>query len=254
MGIGRKTLDRYSGNFCFALKVPPAVAGDPPVHWVLVCNRYFEVISYATTDPLPILDLKTHKFHVHGMAFGNQYIGSFDGGIINSTWIDTGLTGVERFEIATDGNFYLLNRTDNQLVKHSGPGGSVTWTFDLPDDALASTGEILLRESDSVILYWNNSATVYAVHDTGSDAELLKSISIPGTGPLSVVVSGQQNPASAYVRHMQSSGTGLDQSSSTSSIDSSSTSTSTSTSSTSSEGTSSLSLTDGEGDIFIPPI
>jgi len=101
------------------------------------------------------------------------------------------------------------------------------WTYDLPDYSSRQHGNIILRESDGTVIYWNNQ-NIYLIRDDDTDATLLNHTVISGGAIMSVVSSGEFNATYSYVRSRTVDGSDLDQTSSSSSVSSSSSSSSSS--------------------------
>ena len=53
------------------------------------------------------------------------------------------------------------------------------WTYDLPNYSSRQHGNILLRESDGTIIYWNNQ-NIHLIRDDDTEAILLNSTVISG--------------------------------------------------------------------------
>ena len=152
------------------------------------------------------------------MAFSNGYIGKYQAGALIPNYIFVPITNIDKIVKNNTGDIYILNRSSNQLSKYN---VGVLWTIDLPDYALRSEGNILLREADQSIIYYNNTN----MHLIRSDAYLLSSLPITGSGNLRVLDSNIDN-RSFYIRARHIDAQDVDQSSSSSFSSSSSSSSS----------------------------
>lgn len=128
------------------------------------------------------------------------------------------------------------------------PDNPPIWIFDLPEFDSRFEGNILLRESDGTVIFWNNE-TLHVIRDDETQGTLLNSVEIEGIGDIKASISGEFNPIYSYIRARTVSERELDQSSSSStsssssSIDSSSSTSSSSSSSLSSSSSTSSSST-----------
>jgi len=222
-----KQLNKFNGNLCF---VGATDTGDI----VFECDRGDRTLSYDASSKF-VLGLCLENESSYLVSFGDNYIGQYSGGVLDETYIDTGLSRVDKIVRDSQGNIYILNRVDNLLVKYN---SGVIWTINLPDYDLRSEGQILLRESDGCIVYHNNT-NIHIVRDSVSGAVVLNSLEISGSGSLKAIIGGQFNPSYSYARARTVSGSELDQSSSSSSESSDSSSSSSSLSSSSSSSQSS---------------
>ena len=90
------------------------------------------------------------------------------------------------------------------------------WIYDLPEYDSRFEGNIILRESDGTIVYWNNN-NIYLIRDDTTHAIIYNSITVPGAGEIKTTISGEFNPAYSYLRTRTVTGSDLNQSSSSSS-------------------------------------
>ena len=213
-----KILNKFNGNICFAGSTDH---GDI----VFECDRETQTLVYAYSTKL-ITDVGLMSSTEYAVAFGDEFIGRFTGGILTENFIDTGITYVQKLIMDSLGNYYLLNRTENRLYKYN--AGSI-WTFILPDYDLRGDGNIFLRESDGTIIY-SNDENIHLVRDDTTSATLINSLpvgeDITQESSISVVIGGEFNPSYSYVRARMVSGSDLEQSSSSNSSSSSSSSSS----------------------------
>ena len=221
-----KALNKFNGNVFFAGSTD---FGDVAFE----CDYQNRTLSYAFS-PTPIFDVCVETESSYLVAFSNNLLGIYSGGSFIS-YIDTGISSVDKVVINTSSEYYFLSRSLNQLFKYN---SGVIWSFNLPDYSLRYDGNIKLRESDGTVIYYNNS-NLYVVRDSGLNAVILNSLGISGSGDLSVVIGNEFRPTYAYVRARTISGKDLDQSSSSSNSSSSLSSLSSSSDSSSSESSSS---------------
>ncbi len=217
-----KTINKFNGNFCF-------VGGTENYDIIFECDRYTQALSSQNATKW-ITDVCTQNLSSYLVAFSDEYLGQYSGGVLDETYIATGLSSVDKITSDINGNIYILNRTDNQLVKYN---AGVIWTFDLPDYGLRADGQIILRESDGNIVYYNNT-NLHVVRDDTTKGTLLNSLEISSSGNLKALISGEFNVSYSYVRARMVTGRELDQSSSSSFSSSSSSSVDSSSSSSSS--------------------
>jgi len=200
-----KILNKYNGNVCF-------VGVTETQNIIFECDRESRVLSYDFASK-PIFGVCLKDKVSYYVALNDNWIGLFSGGILNETYINTGLSNVDELIINTSGDIYILERDSNQLHKYN---AGIVWSISLPDYSLRYGGHITLRESDGMIIYQNGS-TIYLVRDDITSAIVFNSVDILGYGDISIVVSNEFNPTYAYMRVRSVSGAELDQSSSSSS-------------------------------------
>jgi len=226
------SLNKFNGNLCFVGVID---SGDI----IFECDRLNNVLYYAfASKPISGVCLKDEASYY--VALYDNWLGLFSAGILNENYVNTGISQVTRILTNSNGYIYILDKSINRLYKGyiSGLVWNEVWNFNLPDYSLKSEGNIILRESDGMIIYHNNSS-IYLIRDDITNAIIFNSTSISGTGDLSVVISNEFNPSYAYIESRMVSGKDLEQSSSSST--SSFSSSSTSSSSESSESSSSTS-------------
>jgi len=100
------------------------------------------------------------------------------------------------------------------------------WGVDLP----FVSGNIMLRESDSTIIYYDDN-NICLIRDDGDTGIILNNLSIEGQGELKIEISGEYNATHAYIRPTMIAAASLMVSSSSSSTHSQSSSSSSSSSS-----------------------
>jgi hypothetical protein len=194
-----KVINRFSGNLCF---VGSTDAGDA----IIECTRS-GVVTYNITGLL-ITDICLNDFTSYLVAFSNGYIGRYSNGTLDPSYISVPISNIDKIVKNNAGDIYILNRSSNQLSKYN---VGILWTIDLPDYALRYDSNILLREADQSIIYYNNAS----MHLIRSDAHLLGSLSISGSGNLRVLDSNIDNK-SFYIRARHIDAQDVDQSSSSS--------------------------------------
>lgn len=225
-----KTINKFNGNLCFVGEIDISGTHDQ-VQVIFECDSQNDFLLYDYCIKKHIKDVCVEKSDSYFVAFSDDKIGRFKNGFLNEHYITVvGVNHIDKIIGNDHAQFYILNKTTNQLIKY---GASqlppIIWTFDLPDWALKDNGEITLRESDNCIIY-SNGSNIYVIRDDITSAVILNSLSIPGSGDLSVIISQQSIPFYSYIRARTVSGSQLNYSSSSSS-------TSTSVSSVSSSST-----------------
>ena len=225
-----KAINKFNGNLCIAGSTDH---GDI----VIECDYHNRIVSYAYSSKL-ITDVCLNDDESYLVVFGDNYIGKYQNGILEEECYDAGISNVNKIEKSTESEYYILNQVTNQLIKLSGitlcdvenssssidissssssSGGSiVSWIYDLPDYALRYEGDIVLRESDRSIIYYNNT-NIHLIRDDLTSAVLINSLALSGSGRISVAISGEFNPIYADIRARTVSAGDLDYSSSSSS-------------------------------------
>ena len=203
------TINKFNGNICFAGSTD---SGD----YVFECDRDNRALSYATSTRL-ITGVCPETSTSYLVAFSNPMIGQYSGGVLTENYINSGMTDVRKITGNSAYGYFFFNSLTNELVKYD---GGIIWTYSLPDFALRYQGDIIFRESDRMVLYYNNS-NVHFIRDDLTSATLMNTLAIDGDGDMIVGLGSQWNPAYCYARYRQVTGTILDQSSSSSSSSSS---------------------------------
>jgi len=217
-----KTLNKFNGNICFAGSTD---SGD----YIFECDKQNHSLSYVASTKL-ITDVCLESESKYLVAFSNKWMGKYENGVLNETYINTGISSVDKIICFSDSSIYILNKVNNQLVKYD---GGVIWTYDLPDYSLRYYGNISPRESDGCIVYYNNT-NMYLVRDDATKASLIGSLPIDGSGLMFAAIGNENIPSYSNVRIRTVSGKEKEWSSSSSSISSSSSVSSSSSSSSSS--------------------
>lgn len=226
-----KTINSYNGNFCFS-----GTTSD--LQFVVIeCDRENRLVSYGISSKL-VVDIAMYDRNTYYLVFSDGWIGTFAAGVVNTAFINTGLVGLDKIEISISGDIYLLDRDSNELSKWN---AGIIWQKVLPDFSLRRTGQIEYRNSDSVILF-NNQTNIHIVRDDGATSVLWNSLTIAGSDEINLVTSSQFNSSHTYVRYRTVSGDDLAFSSSSTSSSSSSSFDSSSSSSSSFDSSSSSSV------------
>ncbi len=201
-----KAINKFNGNICFAGSTD---SGDV----VFECDYQDHILTYDFSSR-SVTDVCLETEDSYLVAFSNNWIGQFSDGVLNETYINTGLSNVDRIVNSTSSKYYILNKTTNQLVRYQ---SGVVWTFNLPDYSLRQDGNIYFRESDEVVIYYNNE-NIYIIRDDVTYATLMNSLIISSaSGDISIVINNEFNPAYSYIRARTVTGKELEQSSSSSS-------------------------------------
>ena len=199
------TINKFNGNICFAGSTD---SGD----YVFECDRDNRALSYATSTRL-ITGVCPETSTSYLVAFSNPMIGQYSNVGLTENYINSGMTDVRKITGNSAYGYFFFNSLTNELVKYD---GGIIWTYSLPDFALRYQGDIIFRESDRMVLYYNNS-NVHFIRDDLTSATLMNTLAIDGDGDMIVGLGSQWNPAYCYARYRQVTGTILDQSSSSSS-------------------------------------
>jgi len=199
-----KVLNKFNGNICF---VGATDTGDI----IFECDRQANLVYDTSTKLIYDVDFLTPESYF--AVFGDSWLGIFTGGVLIENWLDTGVNSIYSISISTNGDYYLLNSQNDQLVKYN---GGVIWTFDLPINEIGEIREIEYRESDGVVVC-NGDDSICIVRDDATQGTLLNILNIDGAGRLSVIWASESKSISGYIRARQVTGRELDQSSSSSS-------------------------------------
>ena len=228
------TINRYNGNLFLSSSVDSSCV-------LIEIDSYSHTLAYEYSSWV-VTGLCVRSSSLYYLCFGNQWIGTYDNGVITYQAIDSGLTSVDKMLYSRDGNLYLLNKDTNELVKYG------YWTYTLPSYSRRSYGDILLRESDGVVIY-SNGVDLQLILDEGSQATLFGARTF-GAGEMGVGITGEwraehitvsaEAVETIYYESSSSSSSNLSMSSSSSSGDSSSSSSSSSVDSSSSSSSSSV--------------
>jgi hypothetical protein len=206
-----KTINKFNGNICFS-------AETDFESFIFECDLVSQSLTYDNSSKI-ITDVCLEETDSYLVAFSDSWIGQFAGGILNEAYVNIAvISNIDRIIGNTSDEYYILNKTTNQLFKYqSGAPWIQDWVFDLPDYLLRDDGEISLRESDGVIIYHNN-VNIYVIRDDGSSAAILNSLRISNTaGDIRMVISDEFNPTYSYIRARMLTVGELEQSSSSSS-------------------------------------
>jgi len=199
-----KQLNKFNGNICFA--------GETNYGGIVFeCDRDSKTIDYDTSTK-NISDICLEDGTSYLVAFSDSYIGQYSGGSLDETYVDTGINSVDKIVNDYQGNVYILSKTNNQLIKYN---SSIIWTISLPDYDLRQYSQILFRESDGFIIYYNNT-NIHVIRDDVSRAVILNSLSVSGNGYIKSVIGSEFIPSYTYARVRQVMGGELGQSSSSS--------------------------------------
>ena len=103
-----KIVNKFSGNLCFAAATD---LGDI----VVECDWRNESITYDYSTKF-ITDVCLWDATSYLVAFSDQYIGRFSGGILNETYIDTvTIANIDKIITNKSAAIYILDRTTNTL-------------------------------------------------------------------------------------------------------------------------------------------
>jgi hypothetical protein len=196
---------------------------------------YLGTVLSATSSNL-ILDVDKGEGQSFFVTFGNQYIGSFESGILDETFIDTGRVEVTHVSGKNE-IFYLVDKDVSQVVKFEYPYFE-NWA---ENGKIYESSDLRVRENDESVIYAGDG-NVICYRDDAVDL----GSSLISNSDISVELSGQSKPSHTIFSYRAIYGEiDLGQSSSSSSSSTSSSSQSRSES-TSSEGYSRSSLSESE--------
>lgn len=103
-----KTINKFNGNFCF---VGSTDSGDI----IFECDRQNNVLNYATSS-IPITGICLNDLSSYFVVFGNNWIGRFQNGVLNETYVNTEMD-MHKIVKSADSDIYVLNGNTNQLTK-----------------------------------------------------------------------------------------------------------------------------------------
>lgn len=221
----KKVLNKFNGNICFS--------GLTSRGYCIYEVDYITKNIYCTRSSKIISDICLENSLSYLLSFSDNWIGQYSLGVINNEYFDSGISIVDSILINSSLDYYLLNRDLNKIYKYRLV--SVVWTSIwesyLPDYSLRYSGNILMRESDDKVIYYNNE-NIYMVR--GEDGLVSNGVEIAGDGDLHVSIGNEFLANCCYMRYRTVDGRELDQSSSSSSSSMSSGSSNSSSSSSSS--------------------
>lgn len=204
-----KTINKFNGNIFFAGSTDN---GD----YVFECDRGNRTLSYASSSRA-VTDVVLETPTAYLVATSNQLVGRYSAGVLDESYINSGMTEVRKIVGNSGYGYFFFNAIDNELVKYD---GGIIWTYTLPDFSLRYEGNMVFRESDRMVVFYNDS-NIYFIRDDLTSASLINTLPIDGNGDMLVEIGSQYSPIYCYARHRQVDGIILDQSSSSSSSSSS---------------------------------
>ena len=205
--------NKFNGNLCFGA---PSHTGI----YVIECERSNGSVHY---DNIPLEPRGIDAIGEDGylLVDGSTAIGKFDNGAYNSSYNSISPYNASAIQVASSGDYYILDKTNSLLLKYV--NDALVWPFALTGNM--PTSNILLRESEGVIIYYDKNNS-YTIRDDGASAKLIFSAHIGNGIKADVVGSNHFSSSHVFGRARQVYGDTLplSSSSSSSSIDSSSSS------------------------------
>ena len=109
-----KVINKFNGNLCFIGKTS---SGD----MIFECERQSGTLLYDLSTK-EISDICLNDDDSYYVVFSDNWIGRFEDGVLDETYIDTNLNSIDKIIKATDfvsglEILYLLDRNANQLRK-----------------------------------------------------------------------------------------------------------------------------------------
>ena len=98
-----KSLNKFNGNICFAGTTDFG-------QYIFECDRNNRVVSYASSTK-SITDICLMSANSYSVAFSDQYIGKYSGGVLDDDFIPTGLSNVDKIVINTGSTVVLISLT-----------------------------------------------------------------------------------------------------------------------------------------------
>lgn len=222
-----KQLNRYNGNICFA-------AETDSQFFIFECDRYNAAVSNAISSR-KITGICIKDIDEYLVAFSNNFIGLYQNGVLNETYINSTIPTIDRLVNRQDGVYYGLDRSSATIYRFTINPFTIDWHYNVLNvtSEYQRKGEIIVRESDDTLIYYDMQK-IFVIADIGSSATIVNYIPIGDSNSLFVNINGQHSAEYTSLRWRQVSGDELEQSSSSSSSSSSSEGYSSSSSSSSS--------------------
>lgn len=203
-----KVLNKFNGNICFS--------GLTSIGYCIYEVNYSTKNVFYTISSKKIKGICLENSSSYLLAFSDNWVGQYLSGVINNEYLNSGIENVDSILVNSSLKYYLLNRDLNKLYKYEFVSTVWTniWEVYLPDYSLRESGNILLREADNKIIYYNNE-NIYMVR--GEDGLVYNGVEISGDGDLHVSIGNEFLNSYCYMRYRTVDGRELDQSSSSSS-------------------------------------
>ena len=109
MNVLIKCINKFNGNLCFVGDTATSI-------YIFECDRQSGELYY-TISSRSIKDVCLNDVNSYLVAFGTNWLGKFENGVLDETYFDTGLDRVDAIIKTTNNEYYALNRVENQLSK-----------------------------------------------------------------------------------------------------------------------------------------
>ena len=190
-----KELNRYNGNLCF-------IGETDSSSIVFECDRINRSISQQICSKY-ITGLCNLTLNSYLVCYGDNYLGLFDNGILNETYINTGLTYISRIASRRDGIIYALDSNISTLYRIAIDPFNIDWSLNLSN--LNNDSDILVKESDNCIIVYDNESLFY-VGDMDTSGIVINNKNIDNEFTVSY---GEFNPSYSFMRWRQVDGNEL---------------------------------------------
>jgi len=201
MGKIIKVVNRFNGNLCLAGSTD---SGD----YLFECNPSDgSIVSDKTSKNISDITLNDSNSYLF-VAYDN-FVGKFEDGIIDDTYLDASIPGLNGIAKSRDGNLYLVSLSNNTLTRLG------VWQINLPFVSDHGKAKLLVREFDNTILYYQGDR-INVIRDTGTSGELINTLIIDGTQNINLLSESLFLPRHGRARYRWVSSENLDQSSSSS--------------------------------------
>ena len=222
-----KTINRYNGNLCF-------VGATESNDIIYECDRFNKSIVSVPSSKR-IFSVCHQEADAYFVSFSDEYIGLFQAGVLNDTYITSTISNIDRLASRRDGVFYALKRSIATIYRFTVAPFSIDWTLQIqvPLTAAQENGEIIVRESDDALIYYDDEQ-IFLIGDLGTSGSLANKINIGDGSGIFVEAASEFKSDYTFLRWRQVVGEEIAWSSSSSSSSSNSSSSSSSSNSSSS--------------------
>jgi len=141
------------------------------------------------------------------LSFSDSWIGLFQNGNIYENNINTSISRIDRLASRQDEIYYALDRSTATIYRFTVSPFTIDWTLQVqvPSTLAQRSGEILVRESDEALIYYDDEQ-VFLIGDMGTEGTIINKKKIgDGTG-LYVEATGELNPDYTFLRWRQALG------------------------------------------------